>query len=210
MKRLVGRTVAGRSNQPRARAIETDVTLAVLVAAVFFLPSAARADSSAAASAAASWAEPRSSTSAAHVRTPLRLPASDTLVVPQPDQPSPDWQRQYDAAQGRKRSGRVWMLVGLGITGAGIAMIATETAVFEDCDVILCTVDYRVPALVTASGASALAWGIIQRQDAGRTIRDLETQRRLQTPTQAALSLKRGTALGLGPRAASLIHSVSW
>ena len=153
-------------------------------------------------------AEVRGPSADATIAQPIREAIRD--AIQQSAQPNAQWQQQYDAALAKRSKGRAWMLVGTGIIAAGVTMIATDTAVFEDCDVLICTIDYRVPALVTATGASALVWGIIQHRDSARTLRDLEAQRRLQVGSQSTISIWRGTVVALGPEGLSLGHNVSW
>ena len=100
------------------------------------------------------------------------------------------------------------LLIGAGVTGLGVAMIATKTGVTETCDLFFCTVNYTLPAYITAGGAGVFAWGIMQERDAARTIRDLEAQRPPGAPTASVVV--RGTAVTVGATRVAVHQSLSW
>jgi hypothetical protein len=137
--------------------------------------------------------------------------ASVSLALPTLLQLDPkSWQEEYDAARSKKNRGRALMLIGAAVTGLGVAMIATKTGVIEDCDILFCTVNYQIPAVVLSSGGGLLVWGVIQQRDASGTIRTLEGQRPRQTSAQIAIPVARGTSVAVGSGAVALRHAVSW
>jgi hypothetical protein len=129
-------------------------------------------------------------------------------ALPQLDPKS--WQEEYDAATSKKNRGRILMLIGAGVTGLSVAMIATKTGVIEDCEFLFCTVDYRLPAMAAGTGGGLLVWGVIQQRDASATIRTLEDHLPRQTSAQTAITIARGTSVALGSGAVALRHAVSW
>jgi hypothetical protein len=132
------------------------------------------------------------------------------IAIGQSDQAVADWQAQYDAARGKRRAGGIWMMAGTGIAAAGILMM---TQVEEECAAFVCTLDYRVPGFITSAGVGALAWGITQFRDAGRTMRDLEALRSgaAQRSARAAEIHVAGTGVvSVGRDRAALMQRVAW
>jgi hypothetical protein len=127
----------------------------------------------------------------------------------QTDLVTKDWQQQYDRAKEKQRKGRAMTLIGAGVLGLGITMIATKTGVRESCGGFICTVNYTFPAYVAAGGGTLLVWGALQRSDGNRTIRDLEAERRALGPT-AGLPVAPGTFVALSRGRASIVREVRW
>jgi hypothetical protein len=140
------------------------------------------------------------------------LRAVDLASFQLPTSPDAEWQREYDAASAKRRSGRLWMLIGGGVAGAGVAMFASKTGVREDCDMLFCTVDYRLPGAITASGVGLMTMGIIRQRDAGRTLRELEAQRGGPQPRAGATLLPVGDriAVSLTGRGVGVVNRLEW
>ena len=130
-------------------------------------------------------------------------------TLPQLDAKS--WQEEHDAARSKKSRGRILTLIGAGVTGLGVLLIVKESG-DRSCGFGFCYVeyDYRVPALVTSSGAGLLVWGIMQERDASRTLRELERQRPARTRAETAIVIARGTSVAVGNGGVALRHVVSW
>jgi len=93
----------------------------------------------------------------------------------------PEWQRQYDTAKARRKSGLRKVVIGLVMEGGGVAMMmVATTSCINDLFVDDCSGSSAIVTLgaVTAvAGAVPFWWGVIQWVDANSDVHSLEATR---------------------------------
>ena len=147
---------------------------------------------------------------------PLAVSAPATLATVGPQLPaSPqEWQRQYDTARARRKSGLKKVIIGLAMGGAGVAMAVAGTSTCAnssfDNDCAGSGTVATVGVLTSAASAVPFWWGVIQWVGANGDVRSLEATRPAATGSQAIRFGDRHTiqfAAGLRP---SVAYKVSW
>lgn len=126
-----------------------------------------------------------------------------------------EWQRQYDTAKTRRKSGLRKVVIGLVMEGGGVAMMmagsttcVAKVSVTNDCSgsgAVAAT-----GALVAVAGAVPFWWGVIQWVGANGDVHSLEATKPSGSSAQS-INLTDHQAIQLsGGRRPMLAYKVSW
>ena len=132
-----------------------------------------------------------------------------------------DWQKRYDAAKAKKRTGTALLLGGIGAMGGGFILMNHEEDAFSDCFNALsssrrggtCVEDVRPGAALTLGGAGVFLWGFFVRRDGAQTVEALEPRRPSSTTLQRQPGFPIGTrssvSVAVGRRS-SVDYRIKW
>lgn len=125
-----------------------------------------------------------------------------------------DWQRQYDVAKARRKSGLKKVVIGLAMEGGGIAMAlagattCSVTSVNNDCSGSGSVA--AIGVLTSLAGAVPFWWGVIQWLGANSDVHSLEATKPAGTAAHSigltdhqAIQLSAGRRSGVG-------YKLSW
>lgn len=118
----------------------------------------------------------------------LNVPMA-ALVQGQQTQAQIDWQKQYDVAKARRKSGLKKVVIGLAMEGGGVAMVlagattCANTSLYNNCSGSGAVAG--IGALTALAGAVPFWWGVIQWVGANGDVHSLEATKPSGTSAQS-------------------------